>query len=152
LPFQAQTSAYVQKVTYYGLSAAGVICLALLHHAIDTENPKIPVAKLIRNLSVLVAEVESGALARLEDPNYALLSNAVQTISSLLDRLIANRFTQEAATPPAPDSITLPIATNTDESWNLWDANGLQDFHPEFWTSLAGHPFLTSVDTLGELL
>jgi hypothetical protein len=139
-------------VTYYGLSAAGVICLALLHHAIDTKNPEISVAKLIRNLSVLVAEVENGALARLEDPNYALLSSAVQTISSLLDRLIANRFTQEAATQPAPDSITLPTATYTDESWNLWDASGLQDFPPEFWTSLAEHPFLTSADTVGELL
>ncbi|KAF2025160.1 hypothetical protein EK21DRAFT_104174 [Setomelanomma holmii] len=75
----------VWKVAYYGLAAAGVLCLALLYNTFDLANSDATPAKAIRDLGVLVAEIEAGAFVQPEDPNFALLSGAAHTIKNLLD-------------------------------------------------------------------
>lgn len=98
-------------------------------------------SKAIRDLSVLVAEVETGALVNLEDPNYALLSGAAQTIKNLLDRLLSNEFIKQPNTQPAPDPLSLS-PTDYVEDWGHWQGQVLQDFEVDFWLNLAEHPFL----------
>ncbi|KAF2704996.1 hypothetical protein K504DRAFT_506464 [Pleomassaria siparia CBS 279.74] len=130
-------------VAYYGLAAAGVICLALLNSAFGGSNTEVSASKSIRDLSVLVAQVETGALVQPEDPNYALLSGAAQTIKNLLDRLITNKFSkQPPIQAPPPEPFAHASASYVEEDWNSWDNQGLQEFDPDFWLNLAEHPFL----------
>lgn len=129
------------QVAYYGLAAAGVLCLALLHKTFDHVAPATSPSKIIRDLSVLIAETETGALLQLEDPNYVLLSGAVRTIKDLLDRLIANRFIVHADIQSAAAFSTQPPEYNGEEL-NFWDVHELQDFDPAFWMKLSEHPFL----------
>lgn len=139
------TDAY--KVAYYGLAAAGVLCLALLYKTFDRAAPDATPSRSIRDLSVLVAEIETGALLQPEDPNYALLSAAARTIKSLLDRLIADKFTTQ------PDALILTETAAqyprrySNEELALWDMHGLQDFDPGFWLNLSEHPFLLSPES-----
>ncbi|KAJ4343366.1 hypothetical protein N0V95_006700 [Ascochyta clinopodiicola] len=136
----------VWKVAYYGLAAAGVLCLALLYNTFDRAASDATPSKSVRDLSVLVAEIESGALLQPEDPNYALLSGAARTIKNLLDRLISNKFSAQTFAAPLPDITTqLSLRYNNDELY-FWDTNGLQDFDPAFWLNLSEHPFLMTPD------
>jgi hypothetical protein len=137
-----QVVANLIQVAYYGLAAAGVLCLALLYNTFDRAAPDATPSKTIRDLSVLVAEIETGALLQPEDPNYALLSGAARTINNLLDRLISNRFTAQVDTQTITDfSIKQPLRYS-DEELDMWDVHGLQDFDPAFWLNLSEHPFL----------
>lgn len=129
----------VWKVAYYGLSAAGVICIALLRCTVGENDTESSPSKMIRNLSVLTAEVQGGALAHEEDPNYALLMGAARAINTLLDRVITKRF--------AEGSNVCSPARNVEPLWtpdydNLWNMDHLQDCDPDFWANLANHPFL----------
>ena len=130
------------QVAYYGLAAAGVLCLALLYNTFDRAAPDATPSKTIRDLSVLVAEIETGALLQSEDPNYALLSGAARTIKNLLDRLITNKFAAQADTQPVADFPTQSPLRYSNEELNSWDVHGFQDFDPAFWLNLSEHPFL----------
>lgn len=132
----------MQQIAYYGLAAAGIISLALLNKSFTTGSEGASPSKAIRDLSVLVVEVETGALVNLEDPNYALLSGAAQTIKNLLDRLLSNEFIRQPNTQPAPDPLSLSPTDYIEEDWGHWQRQVLQDFEADFWLNLAEHPFL----------
>ncbi|KAE8148251.1 hypothetical protein BDV25DRAFT_141966 [Aspergillus avenaceus] len=117
----------VWKVVYYGLSAAGLISLTLANQSY-TSTTDMP--RVFRDLSILVGEVECGTLVYVDSPNYALLSQATQTIKSLLDRMVL----------PFSASHNMPILN--DGGWGLWDDSSFQDFEINFWHTLAEHPFL----------
>ena len=144
------TLANVIKVAYYGLAAAGVLCLALLYNTFDRATPDATPSRSIRDLSVLVAEIETGALLQPEDPNYALLFAAARTMKNLLDRLITNRFAAQLDVPATVEAAGQRPLRYSDEELITWDTYGLQDFDPEFWLNLSEHPFLMSPE--GELL
>ncbi|PSN72388.1 hypothetical protein BS50DRAFT_485249 [Corynespora cassiicola Philippines] len=141
----------VWKVVYYGLAAAGIVCLSLLHLPFPVVGEaEVSVAKVIQDLHVVVAEVESGTLVREEDPNYALLSRAALTIKSLLERILSRELGRGggvgagagAGAEGAGDmGVQMPVLAG-DEEWRPWDSYDLQDFEEGFWTNLAGHPFL----------
>ncbi|KAJ4402705.1 hypothetical protein N0V91_007080 [Didymella pomorum] len=140
----------VWKVAYYGLAAAGILCLALLYNTFDRAAPDATPSKTIRDLSVLVAEIETGALLQPEDPNYALLFAAARTMKNLLDRLITNRFTAQTQVPTTIQVAGQRPLRYSDQELIIWDTHGLQDFDPEFWLNLSEHPFLMTPE--GELL
>ena len=97
-------------------------------------------SRIIRNLSVVVAEVEMGTLVHVEDANYAVLAGAAHTIKSLLDRLLAGK---SVCLPAHLPNLSSQAATATaDDVWNPWGNNNPQDFEVDFWTTLADHPFL----------
>lgn len=132
----------ITKVAYYGLAAAGVICLSLLYNTFDRAAPDATPSRSIRDLSVLVAEIETGALLQPEDPNYALLFAAARTMKNLLDRLITNKFTPQSNIATTVESAGQYPLRSSDEELVAWDTHGLQDFDPEFWLNLSEHPFL----------
>lgn len=137
------------QVAYYGLAAAGVICLALLNNDLTSSNTSP--AESIRNLSVLAAGIDAGALVQIEDPSYALLSRAARTISNLLDRLIADKFAAPLPNDEAiPPNASLPPFLA--EEGQTWAICGLQDFDPTFWQNLSEHLFLTAPDDASNLL
>jgi hypothetical protein len=148
------TNADIIQVAYYGLAAAGVLCLALLYNTFDRATPDATPdatpSRSIRDLSVLVAEIETGALLQPEDPNYALLFAAARTIKNLLDRLITNKFTAQSEVPTTIEAAGQYPLRYSDEELIMWDTHGLQDFDPEFWLNLLEHPFLMTPE--GELL
>lgn len=145
---------------YYGLAAAGVLCLTLISRPTPPPVIQNNASEIFQNLSILVAEVERGTLVYVEHPNYALLSRATKTIQSLIGRLFANSFT-----PTTPPAVTQQLQheqqprphdyqeTFVDpqlepsiapETWDPWERFNGQDFELNFWLSLADHPFLTS--------
>lgn len=132
------------QVAYYGLSAAGFICLTLVNQSSTTEIPDISVSKVFQDLSILVGEIERGTLVYIDSPNYALLARASQTIKSLLDRILTPL--QSVAAMPGNQSALLlgseTMATLEDGNWGLWDNSNYQEFEINFWDNLAGHPFL----------
>lgn len=125
----------IWKVAYYGLPAAGIILLALLkQHSHATQN--ISRTKILRDLSVFVAEVQIGTIVRSGDPNYALLSRATQTIQRFLDS-----FHSDAA----PSSVE-PGHDDGNDDWAALLSQDLWDHEAGFWQSLADHPSLLAVD------
>ncbi|KAK8150906.1 hypothetical protein G3M48_004586 [Beauveria asiatica] len=149
----------VWKVAYYGLSAAGVISLWLLHESSKTQpHPNVDTSKVFQSLSVLVLEMETGVLIETDDPNYKLLVDASKTIGCLLSRLILGRVTppqsgeavvgamtaagsMAAKSPSAAMMETHDVAA-AQGGWNAWDGQTLHDFESDFWLNLAEHPFL----------
>ncbi|KAK8150437.1 hypothetical protein G3M48_001909 [Beauveria asiatica] len=127
----------VWKVVYYGLSAAGILCLALLRPSFLFVQEHIDVSQILRDLAVLTGVVEKGSLVDAEDANYALLAGAIKAIKSVLDRVDPNslncrspRHTMEE--PAAPDSTA---ASNG--SWDSWYFNYFQDLQNPFWQTIA---------------
>lgn len=135
------------QVAYFGLAAAGVVCLALLNRSFTANDGEFSVSRVIQDLSVLVAEVEAGALVHVEDPNYALLAGATQTIKSLLDRIMSDDLTRHPAVPAPPDPLSLSPTVNGNDDWSLWESHNLQDFEVDFWLNLAEHPSLLRPDS-----
>ncbi|KAF4123735.1 Fungal Zn(2)-Cys(6) binuclear cluster domain [Geosmithia morbida] len=141
----------VWKLVYYGLSAAGVVCLSMLHQVSAPDGDMSPSAKVLRDLSVIVAEVEYGTIVYKEDANYALLAGATKTIKNLLDsmtnaslhrgRRAVDHYGEDATLPCDPDA---QLAVDANVPWESWVPNNLQDFEVHFWNTLAEHPFLTS--------
>lgn len=72
------------QISYFGLPAAGILLLAILRQQRERNSPRVPLAQILQDLTVLVAEVERGTIVRTEEPNYALLSEATQTIQRFL--------------------------------------------------------------------
>ncbi|KAJ5287972.1 hypothetical protein N7478_003658 [Penicillium angulare] len=128
----------VWKVAYYGLPAAGIILLALLKQHTTTAT-SISRTKLLRDLSVFVAEVQMGTIVRLGDPNYALLSRATQTIQRFLDS-----FNSDVV--PTIGSELQGHHEEGSDDWAALLSQDLWDFEAGFWQSLADHPALLAVD------
>ncbi|ATY59658.1 Fungal transcriptional regulatory [Cordyceps militaris] len=139
----------VWKVAYFGLSAAGVISLWLLHQSSKTQpHPIVDTSKVFQSLSVLVVEMETGVLIETDDPNYKLLVDASKTIGCLLTRLIHGRVTLPQSGEMTGGGTASAAMLETQElaagqaGWNAWDGHTLQDFESDFWLNLAEHPFL----------
>ncbi|GKZ85533.1 hypothetical protein AnigIFM56816_011501 [Aspergillus niger] len=134
----------VWKVAYYGLSAAGMICLTLVNRSFAIGSFATSYSKIFQELSILAAEIERGTLVYVDSPNYALLARATQTIKAILDRMM----TPSDNTVVAPDNQHEGAAASEqrdaldDGSWGLWDNTNLQEFELSFWHNLAGHPSL----------
>ncbi|TXC10338.1 hypothetical protein FocTR4_00004445 [Fusarium oxysporum f. sp. cubense] len=128
------------KVVYYGLAAAGVICLSLLQNQYSLEHELAAAPKILRDLGVLVAEIEYGTLVYKEDANYALLAGATQTIKNILDNISRSRLDQRRLNVQAPDATAQDGPELGSASWDLWGTGNLQDFDTNFWLMLAEHP------------
>lgn len=135
------------QVVYYGLSAAGLVSLHLANQSYANEMLEMDISKIFQDLSILVGEIVSGTLVYVDSPNYALLSEASQTIKSLLDRMILPlQISQRMGTTSGNRSAALPgsepMGTLNDGGLDLWYDSNFQDFEMSFWHHLAGHPFL----------
>lgn len=100
-------------------------------------------ARVVRDLGIVVTEVELGTIVSSTEPNYALLSNATRTIKKFLER-IHNRDVQ--AVPAARDSMMPePLAPPGELDFHAqlepWG------FEIDFWNHLAEHPSMISPDT-----
>lgn len=148
------------KVVYFGLAAAGILCLSLLRQkqAPATSPPLPPAAQaqVIQDLNVLVALVDTGVFIHPIDPNYALLSRATLTIKSLLRRLLAKDdhtrvlAASSAALDAEPQGAVQTVGPLGAAAWHGWENHQhLQDFEVEFWLNLAEHPFLTGTPVGG---
>ncbi|KAI1321720.1 putative Zn(II)2Cys6 transcription factor [Xylariaceae sp. FL0255] len=130
------------RVTYYGLTAAGVICLALLNQRLVMAVNTVSRSQVIQNLSVLVAELSAGSIVPRTEPNYVLLVSAARTMRALLDRVLSNDAPQ-VATNQDMAAVESPIGNNANSmDWLTWEYNTAQDFDIEFWQSLVDHPFI----------
>ncbi|KAF2112247.1 hypothetical protein BDV96DRAFT_497984 [Lophiotrema nucula] len=133
----------VWKVAYYGLAAAGIVCLSLINRSFPEVDGDISATKAVQDLSVLVAQVETGALVHVDDPNHALLTKATVTIKSLLNRLLSAQLAKPPPDLAANASLPLDPLLHTEGDWIPWDTQNWQDFEVDFWSNLAEHPFLT---------
>ncbi|KAJ0116896.1 hypothetical protein J7T55_003310 [Diaporthe amygdali] len=125
-------SCLIWKVAQYGLPAAGVISLALLK-ATASDMLLHSRSKMIQDLSVLVAEIKTGAWIQAGEPNFALFTRATRTIQALLDSLLAAR------------PVTAATQTSRNEQAEIWEPytnHQVWDFEMEFWSNLAEHPTL----------
>ncbi|KAF6789403.1 hypothetical protein CMUS01_16328, partial [Colletotrichum musicola] len=128
------------KVAHYGLPAAGMILLGMMGHRV------IPAlrscrAKVLRDLTVLAAEVGSGTIVKPENPNYALLTKATQTIHRFLDFIHSDDQSIRTATEADAQGHTMDefswAATLEPELWG-------SEF--TFWQGLADHPSVFNQD------
>lgn len=82
----------------------------------------------------MVAEIHMGTVVRPEEPNYALLSAAAQTIGGFLDSATSSSTRQQviSATECNTDQHAAEFAFNmSPDPWNL---------EMGFWQELAEHP------------
>jgi hypothetical protein len=132
----------VWKVVYYGLAAAGVICLTLLQQPPTPASRATISPRALRDLGVLITEVEFGTLVYKEDANYGLLAGATHTIKNILDRL--PHVSHYLDGQPLDPSMQASADDASNDFWDPWDPNGIQDFEVNFWLTLAEHPSLTA--------
>lgn len=92
-------------------------------------------SKVLRDLAVLAAEVEQGTIVKPEDPNYAVLAQAAQTIQRFLD-LIHN----EDQRLMASTEVSVPNQAEDDYTWAASLGSEIWDSEISFWQSLAEHP------------
>lgn len=92
-------------------------------------------SKVLRDLAVLSAEVEQGTIVKPEDPNYAVLAQAAQTIQRFLD-LIHN----EDQRLRASTEVSVPNQAEDDYTWAASLGSEIWDSEISFWQSLAEHP------------
>ncbi|KAH7173039.1 hypothetical protein DER46DRAFT_697846 [Fusarium sp. MPI-SDFR-AT-0072] len=100
------------------------IKLNYLHHPVEYEVAATP--KVLRDLGVLVAEIEYGALVYKEDANYPSLAGATQTIKNILDNISASRLDQPRLGVQAPDVTVKDDPELDSASWDLWSTGNLQ--------------------------
>ncbi|OBT83805.1 hypothetical protein VE02_08659 [Pseudogymnoascus sp. 03VT05] len=134
----------IWKVSLYGLPAAGIISLALLNPSSGGKSIRpLQRSKMLQDLSVLVAEVRTGAFIQAGEPNFALFTRATQTIQILLNILMGGelgpKITEAEPTPLLPQQLPsdLPI-----DDWDPWINNDPWKFEIDFWANLAAHPSL----------
>ena len=131
-----------RQVVFYGLPAAGVLCLALLKCSADSTSPPF-VAQAMQDLNVLVAHVESGALVLADEPNYALLAEATKTIKQLLAQLVTGKLTQHRHDRTLPAAEDATAAAEELDAWLPWNTeNENWEFELDFWQNLSEHPTL----------
>ncbi|KAH9815341.1 taurine catabolism dioxygenase taud/tfda [Teratosphaeria destructans] len=132
----------IWRIAYYCLPAAGIICLYLLKGPDGDPQGTVSMPKLIQDLSVLVAQIESGSLVLVEDPNHALLAGAAQTIQSVLARVLPGNL---RSSRHAQSTYAELGQSESSLNWQPWyDDSGSLDFDPDFWSNLAVHPALLS--------
>lgn len=129
-----------KQVAQYGLPAAGVISLALLAHPVSTALEPFSRTKMVQDLSVLVAEIRTGAVIQGGEPNFALFTRATQTIQSLLDSLMVWR------SPGAPANVQPSLGLNEVEDWGVLGMDPWE-FEFGFWANLAEHPTLINQES-----
>ncbi|KAJ5496528.1 hypothetical protein N7463_008515 [Penicillium fimorum] len=125
----------IWKVAQYGLPAAGIVSLALLH-PISADCRPFPRSKMLQDLSTLVAEISIGAWIQAGEPNFALFTRATQTIRSLLDSLTAWKPHTELCNSHQNEN------TDLTEDWNAFIDSQPWEFEMDFWANLAEHPTL----------
>lgn len=121
------------QVAQYGLPAAGVLSLALLNFTV-VQTISHSRSKIVQALSVLVAEVGTGAWIQVGDPNFALFSRATRTIQSLLDSLLVAR----------PSDVPRGLRNSFVDGWDVHTSSQPWEFELDFWANLAEHPNLLS--------
>lgn len=139
------------QIIYYGVPAAGILCLALLHHPDYFAEERCSLTTIVQNLSVFVSGIEIGALVQFEFANFELLSKAAQTVKSVLRRVLsqhdlgsAHDQKQKVHAPEIPEL--------NSEEWVPWSEQGNWDFEIDFWSNLAEHPFLADPDSISGVL
>ncbi|WAO87256.1 Hypothetical protein NCS54_00456100 [Fusarium falciforme] len=124
------------KIAHYGLPAAGIIIMAMLNQHHTPQCLRISRSRVLQDLAVLVAEVERGTVVKAEDPNYAILSKATQTIQRFLD-FIHSEQAIEAAPPQLSEQL------HPDAPWGQQLGQDLESEF-SFWQGIADHPSLYS--------
>lgn len=115
--------------------------MVLLAMASQLEAPVLVVtrAKLLRDLTVLVAEIERGRIVKLQDPNYALLAKTAKTIGCFLDSV----FNDDGRNKSGLDvslSNSSPRQARDHNSWAEILGSEAWDSELTFWQTLADHP------------
>lgn len=96
---------------------------------------RISRAKVLRNLTILSAEIEQGTIVKPEDPNYAVLAQAAQTIQRFLDLIHSEGERLRDGTEPS-----LPNSVDDDYTWAASLGPEIWDSEISFWQGLAEHP------------
>ncbi|KAH7232163.1 uncharacterized protein BKA55DRAFT_580757 [Fusarium redolens] len=128
------------RLAHYGLPAIGIIMIAMLRgrNLCDA----LQDAQTIRDLGIVVTEVDLGTIVRPMESNYALLSRAVDTIKKFLIRFHAQD--RQAGLPQSTGiSATIP----DDNIWDFQSHLEPWDFEINFWDTLAEHPSMFSAET-----
>lgn len=126
---------------YYGLPAAGILCLALLKGAFRNRS-STAISKAHRELHVLVAHVDASALADVDEPNHALLAEATATIKVVVKSALL-QAQRDTGVAMEGEDLMLPQST---ETWMPWPGIDSWDFELPFWTNLAEHPSLSTAN------
>lgn len=136
------------KICHYGLPPIGILCVSLLKQSSLSNQTGPSRASIIQDLSVLVAQVDTGILIDSANPNYALLSAASRTIQVILNKALSGNLTASTSLQHQAEnsSNTLPEVADTD--WLPWSSNDSWDFEMDFWTNLAYHPSLIADETM----
>jgi hypothetical protein len=121
------------KIAYYGLPSAGVLLLALLRQLKSPDCPRVPKAKVLGDLTILAAEIERGTVMQREEPNFALFSQATQTIQRFLDYTCFEEKIEVAVQEQVPFQCN-------DQWLEQWDHP--RDFDIDFWQELGDHSLL----------
>jgi hypothetical protein len=102
---------------------------------------QIAVGESLRDLAVLVAEVEKGSLVHVEDANYALLTGAIGAVKALLDRLHLVKIDQfRPSRLPLEESSVRHAEEPSESTWDSWGLNLFQEMDGPFWHTIAEHP------------
>ncbi|KAL4812584.1 hypothetical protein BDW67DRAFT_193577 [Aspergillus spinulosporus] len=121
----------VWKITYYALPAAGILLLALLNQRTSPTAPRLVGPRVLQHLTILAAELQAGSIIQPCQPNFELISKAMQTIQSFLDSVAAD------AMQVAPG-----LLSGMMDEWPRFANQQTFDFEIGFWQSLADHPLL----------
>ncbi|RDW58384.1 hypothetical protein BP5796_12314 [Coleophoma crateriformis] len=126
-------------VAHYGLPAAGITSLAMLHPSVGKDIGPLLRSKILQDLSGLVAEVTTGAFIQAGQPNFALFTRATRTIQTLLNNLMGGE-------PPSSEVEIAPqqprLNSEPMDDWDPWVNADIWDFEMNFWDNLAEHPSL----------
>lgn len=107
--------------------------IAMLRPGVTTEG--LQEAKVIRDLGIVVTEVDMGTIVQPTEPNYALLSRATNTIKKFLECI----FARDRRYVPLQGTEALEQAADL-SSWIPQAQLEPWDFEVNFWNNLAEHP------------
>lgn len=147
LPTNKSQNADRFKICHYGMPPTGILCLCLLKQPSLRHRSGPSHATIIQDLSVLVAQVNTGVLIDSSDPNYALLSAATRTIQAILSNTLSGHIAPTAM-QQQPELQSNILAEGGDTNWLPWSSNDNWDFELDFWTNLVEHPTLIADETV----
>ncbi|KAF4449670.1 Fungal transcriptional regulatory protein, N-terminal [Fusarium austroafricanum] len=124
------------RLAHYGLPAIGIIMIAMLRR--QTRYDSLQDAQTIRDLGIIVTVVDLGTIVRPMEPNYALLSRAIDTIKKFLVR-----FNAQDRQSGLVQGLNVP-GTIEGSLWGLQCQLEPWDFEIDFWDNLAEHPSMFS--------
>lgn len=125
----------------------GILCLCLLKQPYLKHSFGPSRSTIIQDLSVLVAQVDTGVLIDSSDPNYALLSAATRTIQAILNNTLSGNFPPTTIQQQSGFNFDA-IAAGDDANWLPWSNNYNWDFELDFWNNLVEHPNLIADETM----